>query len=59
MCNYKHIYIHDIEVSIEMTLKYILVYHKILSVHLAVHFNHISSNCEITLKDILKSYLSG
>jgi len=35
-----------------VTLKYVLVYHKCLSVHPAVHFNHISKT--FTYKDVLK-----
>ncbi len=41
MCNYKIILMHDIHILIEITLKYILVYYKCLSEHLAGHFNHI------------------
>lgn len=38
----------NIQVSIEMAFKYILVYS--FSVHLAVHFNHISKIIKITMK---------
>ncbi len=33
-----------------MALTYILVYHKGLSVHSAVHFNHISKTIEVIIK---------
>ncbi len=33
-----------------MTLKYILVYHKCLSVYSAVHFNHIPKAIEIMIQ---------
>ncbi len=33
-----------------MTLKYILVYHKSLSVHLTVHFKNISKTIEVIIK---------
>ncbi len=39
---------HDIQVSIEITLKYVLLYHKCLSVH-SVHFNHVSKTIEVGL----------
>jgi len=42
MRNCKYILkIHDIQVLIGITLKYILVYRKCLSEHLAVHLNPI------------------
>jgi len=55
MRNCKYILkIHDIQVLIGITLKYILVYRKCLSEHLAVHLNPIykdnRSNCEITYR---------
>ncbi len=44
--------------SIEITFNYILVYHKCLSVHSAVHFNHISKTIEVIMKLHIKMYLS-
>ncbi len=48
-----------LKVLIDITLKYILVYHKFSSVHSAVTltiFKGNRSNYEITYKDVLKSY---
>ncbi len=60
-CNYKHNLIFDIQVSIEIVIKYIntisKVCNKCLSVHLAEHFNHILKT--IIKKHVFKSYLSG
>ncbi len=58
MCNYEYNEIHDIQVSIEMALKYICVYYKCLSVHLVVHFNHISKTIEVIMKIHINMYLS-
>ncbi len=41
---------HDKYVSIKIALKYILVYHKCLSVHLTIHFKHISKIIAIIMK---------
>ncbi len=48
MCNYKYIEIYDKQVSKEMTLKYILVYHKCLSIFSKVHLFQRKQNSEIT-----------
>lgn len=60
--NYKcTVFKYDKQISIEMTLKWILVCHQCLSVHSAAHFNHISKtiednydNYKIAYKDALK-----
>ncbi len=41
-----------------MTLKYILVYHKCLSVHSAEDFNHIPKATEVMMKLHIKMYFS-
>jgi len=55
MCNWKYIY--DRQVSIEIKLRYILVYHKCLSVHSAVTLTTFQrqSSYEITYKDVSPS----
>ncbi len=50
MCNYKYCQIHVIQVSVEMTLKYILVYYKCLSEHSVVHFNNSSKTIDVIMK---------
>ncbi len=46
---------HGMQVSIEITLKYVLAYHKCLS----VHFHHISKTVEIIITLNKNMYLSG
>ncbi len=48
---------HDMQVLNIMTLNYILVYHKCLSVQSAVYFNHIS--IEVIMKLYIIKYLSA
>ncbi len=58
MCNYKYIWIHNTQVSKEITLKYILVYYNLLSVYSEVHFNHISKKINYKITYNIKVYFS-
>ncbi len=51
MWHYKCIEIYDIDILIDMTLGYILVYYKCLSVLSAVYFKDNKTNNEIIDKD--------
>lgn len=41
---------HDIQVSLEITLKYILINYTFLSAHSAIQFNRISKTIKIIIK---------